>query len=198
MRTKIKQIHSQLTCGRWYQSFHTTLWLCPPHSHQSLYTSHSETFVELETRRQCLKCYCYQLLHPKISETLESSTSEGGKQKNSTLWVSISHWFNQGQMWPWAGCTHAVHQHLSEFLGAYDALRQLQRVGGSENIHRAHHHLRGFTWRIHRSTVWEFRAVYGTLDKQHTRHSEVAYLYQERPLCPTSWFGSHGPERKEG
>lgn len=138
------------------------------------------------------------IIAPKISDTLESSTSEGGKQKNSTLWVSISHWFNQGQMWPWAGCTHAVHQHLSEFLGAYDALRQLQRVGGSENIHRAHHHLRGFTWRIHRSTVWEFRAVYGTLDKQHTRHSEVAYLYQERPLCPTSWFGSRGPERKEG
>lgn len=40
--------------------------------------------------------------------------------------------------------THAIHHHLAKLPGPKDSLRQLPRVGGAENIHRAHRDL----WRL--------------------------------------------------
>lgn len=40
--------------------------------------------------------------------------------------------------------THTIHYHLPELPGPKDGLRQLPRVGGAENIHRAHWDL----WRL--------------------------------------------------
>lgn len=162
-KTEVQQIHGQLTCDRWCRSFHTRLLLCQLHSHQNLYTVQSER----EHFRTLSEMYLLMLvvIMSKItgilkrgSQKLEKTTLVGwiimikhivsGMEMNGENPAFIDLTKEQSKCTSRCShCTHTVHQHLAQLFGSYKALGQLQRVGGPENIHRAHHHLRRFTWR---------------------------------------------------
>lgn len=87
MRTKTQQFHSQLTCGRWCRSFHTRLWLCRLHSHQSLYTVQLERqskvrFLEIQM--------LLLLLRSKISGILQGSTKSVKEKSGCMVWCIVS------------------------------------------------------------------------------------------------------------